>query len=104
MRIRKQHHALLARAAFISRPSMIRVRQSPLLNDSLIKCYIEWCSLTTKYIYVCLPHRMLDPVAEEVKERLDLFWRTRSESLEGPHRSDSGGVSHLSRHEDLLRG
>ncbi|CAE7871442.1 unnamed protein product [Symbiodinium microadriaticum] len=79
-------------------------RQSSLLNDCLIKYYIAWCSLDIQpsggfctmdacflfvptgltavarkpanNIYVYLPHRMLDPVADEVRERLDLFWRT----------------------------
>ena len=80
------------------------LRQSSLLNDCLIKYYIAWCSLDIQpsgafctmdacflfvpkgltavarkpanNIYVYLPHRMLDPVADKVRERLDLFWRT----------------------------
>lgn len=80
------------------------LRQTSLLNDSLIKYYIAWCSLDIQpsggfctmdacflfvptglkavarnpahNIYVYLPHRMLDPVADEVKERLHRFWRT----------------------------
>ena len=73
-------------------------------NPSLIKYYIAWCSLDIQpsrgfcttdasftftedglqavrktarsNVYVYLPHRMLDPVADDVKKRVDLFWKT----------------------------
>ena len=79
-------------------------RQTSLLNDTLIKYYIAWCSLdvkrnggfctsdacflfdvdglnvvgksATNNIYVFLPHRILDPLSEAVKERVQRFWRT----------------------------
>ncbi|CAE7651585.1 unnamed protein product, partial [Symbiodinium necroappetens] len=79
--------------------------QTSLLNDSVIKYYIEWCSIDVcqqggfctmdgcfvfdprgglkavpkspqRNVYVHLPHRMLDPVADDVKNRLDMFWKT----------------------------
>lgn len=79
-------------------------RQTSLLNDSLIKYYIAWCSAECKRkgglctvdacflfndtglynvpksasnnIYVFLPHKMLDPISDEVKARVERFWRT----------------------------
>ena len=72
-------------------------RQTSLLNDSLIKYYIAWCSLDIQpsggfctadatflfteqglqavpktprnNLYVYLPRRMLDPVADDIKKR-----------------------------------
>ncbi|CAE7461722.1 unnamed protein product [Symbiodinium sp. CCMP2592] len=78
--------------------------QTSLLNDSIIKYYIAWCSQDVKpaggfcttdaafaftadglhpvrktprnNMYVYLPRRMLDPVAEDVRKRVELFWKT----------------------------
>ncbi|CAE7582461.1 unnamed protein product [Symbiodinium sp. CCMP2592] len=78
--------------------------QTSLLNDSLIKYYIAWCSLdiqpsggfcttdacftftdaglqavpkaAANDVYVYLPHKMLDPVADDVRQRVHLFWQT----------------------------
>ncbi|CAE7868918.1 unnamed protein product, partial [Symbiodinium sp. KB8] len=78
--------------------------QTSLLNDSLIKYYVEWCSLNmqpsggfcttdasfvftddglqavpktaSNNVYVYLPRRMPDPVADDVKERVHRFWKT----------------------------
>lgn len=75
------------------------------MNDSLIKYYIAWCSkdvqrqggfstidgcfvfeesgrLVTMQkrpeanVYVFLPHRILDPIPDHVKERVQTFWNT----------------------------
>ena len=80
--------------------------QNSLLNDALIKYYVEWCAtpdrrragfctldfcvafnetgagLTPRKkaadndIYVCLPHRILGPLPAAAQDRVNLFWST----------------------------
>ena len=82
-----------------------QLRQTSLLNDALIKYYVEWCftddsrrpgfctvdlclifsgdggldvirKAPENSVYVFLPHRILDPVADCVKEKVQKFWET----------------------------
>ncbi|CAE7274783.1 unnamed protein product, partial [Symbiodinium sp. CCMP2456] len=81
------------------------VAQTSLLNDSLIKYYVEWCSIDAcqqggfctmdgcfvfepsgrmaavpksprTNVYVHLPRRMLDALSDDVKDRVHMFWQT----------------------------
>ena len=76
-----------------------------MLQDHLIKYYVEWCGIDdprkpgfcardvcllfdedrglrqvqktgSNNVYVFLPHRLLDPVSDDVKSRLSTFWKT----------------------------
>ncbi|CAE7908725.1 unnamed protein product, partial [Symbiodinium necroappetens] len=79
--------------------------QTSLLNDTVIKYYVAWCSKDVQRqggfctldgcfvfeqdgglitvarnpeanVYIFIPHRMLDPIPEEVKHRVKVFWNT----------------------------
>ena len=80
-------------------------RQTSLLNDTVIKYYVAWCSKDVQRqggfctldgcfvfeqegglvtvarkpeanVYIFTPHRMLDPIPEDVKHRVKVFWNT----------------------------